>query len=321
MDVDFEQRLAEFEQLSAGGAEEGRIAFTSSGSTGERKTCRLPMSRLREFIGDGPEFKGLRWATCFDPSGFAGTVVALQAWANGGTVMHLPAGDFRKAWDRLFECGIDALSLTPSFLRLMLVHRPVGVGEKGIPVIRLTLGGEVVSGDLVEQARRLWPDCAVRVIYASAEAGVVFRSRDFRGVYRSEDLVSPWRRYEVRDGELVLESDANPVQWVHTGDLAEVDDASGGIRLVGRKSRVVNVGGQKFSLDAIERVVESVEGVEVARCRAVANPVVGNVVACAWEGLASEADIIKKCQAQLPKPAWPRVWEPGQVQLSPSGKK
>lgn len=319
--MDFEQRFAEFEQLSAGGAGEGGIAFTSSGSTGEPKVCHLPMSRLREFISDGAEFRGLRWATCFDPSGFAGTVVALQAWVNGGTVTHLPGGDFRMTWERLNDGRIEALSLTPSFLRLMLVHRPLRHGVDGIFVKRLTLGGEVVPGDLVDRARRLWPDCAIRVIYASAEMGVVFRSRDFRGVYQSGDLVAPWRRSEVREGELVLESEAHTGQWVHTGDLAEVDEASGGIRMLGRMSRVVNVGGQKFSLDAIEQVVESVEGVEVARCRSVANPVVGNVVACAWQGPAPEADIIKKCQALLPKPAWPRIWEPGQLELSPSGKK
>lgn len=316
--MDFKLRYKEFDKLTTDS--EAKITITSSGSTGEPKKIDFSLSRLRQYIRTGERFENLRWATCFSPESFAGAVVALQAWVNKGPVIHLAGGDFRAVWDLLIEGSINALSVTPSFLRLLLLHCPSD--ELNIPHIkRITLGGEVVGGDIVKQAGNLWPSCAVRVIYASAELGVVFQSREFCGLYFPRDLNSHWRKYDVSDGQLILESRSEPGKWIETGDLAELDTKSGGIRMSGRLSRVVNVGGQKFSLDAIEQVIQSVDGVIVVKCGAVSNPIVGNVVSCAWSGPATEESIRRVCQAELPKPAWPRIWEPGAVVLSPNGKR
>ncbi|MCU1444034.1 MAG: o-succinylbenzoate--CoA ligase [Cryobacterium sp.] len=53
------------------------------------------------------------------------------------------------------------------------------------------------------------------------------------------------------------------VRWYRTGDLGEVD-ATGLVRVLGRADNVVISGGEKVSLDAVERVVRSLPGLAEA---------------------------------------------------------
>ncbi|WP_206750460.1 AMP-binding protein [Cryobacterium sinapicolor] len=49
-------------------------------------------------------------------------------------------------------------------------------------------------------------------------------------------------------------------RWYRTGDLGEVDAATGIVRVLGRVDNVIISGGEKVSLDAVERVVRSLPG-------------------------------------------------------------
>ena len=49
-------------------------------------------------------------------------------------------------------------------------------------------------------------------------------------------------------------------RWYRTGDLGEVDAATGLVRVLGRADNVIISGGEKVSLDAVERVVRSLPG-------------------------------------------------------------
>lgn len=57
--------------------------------------------------------------------------------------------------------------------------------------------------------------------------------------------------------------DVHGVRWYRTGDLGEIDPA-GRVRVLGRADNVIISGGEKVSLDAVERVVRSLPGLEEA---------------------------------------------------------
>ena len=64
--------------------------------------------------------------------------------------------------------------------------------------------------------------------------------------------------------------------WMNTGDL--VEEKEGLIRFVGRKSDIINVGGQKVFPAEVEDVILEVAGVTEASVRGIPNAVLGNAV-------------------------------------------
>jgi O-succinylbenzoic acid--CoA ligase len=66
------------------------------------------------------------------------------------------------------------------------------------------------------------------------------------------------------------------VRWYRTGDLGEID-ANGLVRVLGRADNVIISGGEKVSLDAVERVVQGVPGFAGALVVAADDPQWGQV--------------------------------------------
>jgi acyl-CoA synthetase (AMP-forming)/AMP-acid ligase II len=64
--------------------------------------------------------------------------------------------------------------------------------------------------------------------------------------------------------------------WLNTGDLVESRD--GALRILGRQSEVINVGGEKVSPSEIEDVILQVDNIEEVVVRHKANPLTGHVV-------------------------------------------
>lgn len=286
-----------------------KIHFKSSGSTGVEKIVHRDWQEFKSGFPQSPQMSGLVWATCFDLASYAGMGVAVQAWLGGGALICLKSPHMDECWDQCLQNQVTALSVTPTFFKLLAYLKPGSVHVADVPIRRVTFGGECVAGDEVSLCRSWWPESQIRVVYASAELGHIFIARNFSGTYSTGDLHNQWGGFEIRDGELFLRKSSNASDWVATGDLAEyVDGDARRVRLLGRATRVVNVGGHKFSLDHIEQCVEQCPGVAVAQCRAIANPITGQIVECQWQGTATESAVAQWCHANLPKPAWPRLW-------------
>ena len=64
--------------------------------------------------------------------------------------------------------------------------------------------------------------------------------------------------------------------WFNTGDLVEVDGEF--IRFLGRKSEIINVGGEKVHPSEVESVLHEIDGVEEAAVVGEPNPITGQIV-------------------------------------------
>jgi acyl-CoA synthetase (AMP-forming)/AMP-acid ligase II len=64
--------------------------------------------------------------------------------------------------------------------------------------------------------------------------------------------------------------------WFNTGDQVEVDGEY--LRFLGRKSEVINVGGEKVYPVEVENVLQQMEGVLDVAVSAEANPITGQIV-------------------------------------------
>jgi acyl-CoA synthetase (AMP-forming)/AMP-acid ligase II len=77
-------------------------------------------------------------------------------------------------------------------------------------------------------------------------------------------------------GYLNHESPFTEDGWFRTGDAVEVDGEY--IRILGRKSEIINVGGEKVYPAEVESVVLQMDGVEDAIVVGSPNPIMGNIV-------------------------------------------
>jgi acyl-CoA synthetase (AMP-forming)/AMP-acid ligase II len=77
-------------------------------------------------------------------------------------------------------------------------------------------------------------------------------------------------------GYLNAPSPFTPDGWLRTGDLVEVDGEY--IRVLGRQSEIINVGGEKVYPAEVESVLQSMVGVEDVTVCGEANVLVGKIV-------------------------------------------
>ena len=91
--------------------------------------------------------------------------------------------------------------------------------------------------------------------------------------------------------------------WFHTGDAVEVDGEY--IRILGRKSELINVGGEKVYPAEVESVIQEMENIADVAVYSEKNPITGNIV-CAKVSLSHDEErraltsrIKKTCRERL----------------------
>jgi acyl-CoA synthetase (AMP-forming)/AMP-acid ligase II len=139
----------------------------------------------------------------------------------------------------------------------------------------------------LQRFHELFPDVRLQQTYGLSEVGIL------RTKSRSSD--SLWVRvggegYETRvvDGMLEIKSASamlgylnapSPFTadgWFKTGDAVEVDGDY--LRILGRQSELINVGGEKVYPAEVESVLQQMEGVEDAAVVGEPNPITGMIV-------------------------------------------
>lgn len=282
------------------------IGVTSSGSTGTPKLVWRNWADLKAAASRQPWVSAWVWASPFDPWGFAGLQVAVQAWANAGRAISL-RGDWPMIWRTLREEPADALSATPTFCDLLLQNEP-GEGTAWTPR-QVSLGGEPLRPALGQRLSARWPDARFTVIYAAAEFGVLLKTHRLDGWYETDALDRRGLEWRVRDGVLEVRGEEG---WRSTAD--RVETRGGLMRVIGRADQVANVAGTKVNLAEIGLLAEEVPGVARAVAVAEPNPVTGQVVCLRYAPAPGEdpAQVRQRLEAhlfpRLSKAGWPRDW-------------
>ena len=91
--------------------------------------------------------------------------------------------------------------------------------------------------------------------------------------------------------------------WFNTGDSVEVDGEY--LKILGRKSEIINVGGEKVYPAEVESIIQEMDGVAEVTVYSEKNPIIGNIV-CAKVRLTRPEErgkltvrVKKYCQARL----------------------
>jgi acyl-CoA synthetase (AMP-forming)/AMP-acid ligase II len=260
----------------------GLIVFTS-GSTGKPKGILHDCERvMRKFLA---ERQGWRTVLFLLMDHFGGFNTLLSTFAYGGAGVCAAERSPDAVCRAIQEARATLLPTTPTFLNLLLTsgaHRAYDLGS----VRLITYGTEVMPEATLAKVRTIFPNAELKQTYGLSELGVL------RSKSRTNDSV--WVRiggdgFEVKvvEGVLWVRSEANMVGylnapdpfdaegWMCTGDQVEVEGEY--MRILGRRSEMINVGGQKVFPAEVESVLLQAPNVAEATVFGVKHPLLGQV--------------------------------------------
>lgn len=331
-----------FEELSGEGewSGEGSITILTSGTGGIPKAVRHTWETLLRPVRKSEDNLALRWLSAYQAHLYAGLQVALQAFANSGTLVIVPPTTGPTEIIKLMnEASVDCVSATPSFWKRLLLCGTEAF--KGLALKQITLGGEVAAQLILDQLRIQFPQARIIHIYATTELGRCFAVHDgLEGfpVKYLESSNSDATLMRIEGGELFVKS-ANGMKgfdpysansqsggsWTATGDLVAI--VGDRVLFRGRRSDIINVGGFKVHPLEVERLIHCVPGVRDVRVYGRASAVAGELVACQIVPFDDRnlddltEDVHRVCRLQLSEPQRPRIISfVERLEIAPSGK-
>ncbi|MEF2966120.1 long-chain fatty acid--CoA ligase [Paenibacillus sp. M1] len=261
----------------------GLILFTS-GTTG------VPKAIVHDLIKFAERYKTprdtLRTLTFLRFDHIGGMNTLLHTLANGGTVVcpkQLLPDDICAMIER-YE--IELLPTTPSFLNLLLMTGAYQRYDMS-SLKMITYGTEVMPEYTLLQLYAALPGVQFRQTYGLSEIGIL-RAKSKSGDSLLFKVGGEGVETEIRDGILHIRSKfamegylnaPNPFDeegWFNTQD--QVVQEGDYIRILGRRSEIINVGGQKVYPAEVEAVLLQMPEVKDVTVRGEPNVLLGQIV-------------------------------------------
>ncbi|MBF0412739.1 MAG: long-chain fatty acid--CoA ligase [Desulfamplus sp.] len=261
----------------------GLILF-SSGSTGKSKAA------LHDFVPLLDKFKTPRKTLktltflLFDHIGGINTI--FYTLANGGCAVTLKDRSPEAVCTAIQDYKVELLPTSPTFINLMLLSE--AWKRFDLSSLKLvTYGTEVMPAATLERFHRLFPNIKLQQTYGLSEIGILSsKSRNPDSLwlkiggtgieYRIVDRILQIKTPSAMLGYLNAPSPFTDDGWFDTGDEVETDGEY--IRILGRTSEIINVGGEKVWPAEVENVLLTMQGVEDAAVTGRANPITGQMV-------------------------------------------
>ena len=298
----------------------GLVLF-SSGSTGDSKASVLDFDRLlAKFLAPRPSYRTLVFLL-FDHIGGINTL--LHVLIHGGTIVTTDDRHPDAVCTVVDRHRVQLLPATPTFLRMLVIAEAIKRHDLSSLEI-ITYGTEPMPASTLAAVREALPWVRLKQTYGLSELGIL--------PTKSPSSDSLWLKvgtagleHRIVDGVLWIRSQTamlgylnapSPFEcdgWFNTQDLVEANGEY--IRILGRKSELINVGGEKVHPIEIENVLLQMENVKDVTVRGKPNPITGEVVAARITPLRVEDPAIFSrrvrayCQARLERYKIPAVIE------------
>ena len=298
----------------------GLVIF-SSGSTGAPKGILHDLASILEKFQKIRQKKSTLTFLLFDHIGGIDTL--LNTFASGGTVVTVETRDPETVCKAIAQHRVHTLPTSPTFLNLLLISGAADQHDlSSLKVI--AYGTEPMPENTLKTLHAVFPDVALVQTYGMSELGVL-RSR-------SRDSQSLWLKFtgegfetKIVDGILWVRAQTAMMGylnapdlfdadgWLNTQDAVEVDGEY--LRILGRATDLINVGGQKVYPAEVENLLLQLENVEDVAVFGKAQPMMGQIVAARFKLRTPEAaDVFKRrmmafCRERLANYQIPRVVE------------
>lgn len=245
----------------------GLVLF-SSGSTGKSKAIVQDLNKLMEKFRT-PR-KPLRMLIFLQLDHIGGINSLLYTLANNGTIIVSDDRTPARVCQAIQSFKADLLPTSPTFLNLLMLSK--AYEEFDLSSLKLiTYGTEPMQESTLKRLAKILPDAVLQQTYGLSEVGIL------RSKSRSSD--SLWLKIggdefitKIVNGTLWIKSDSAMLGYLNapdpfdaegfldTGDLVEQDGEW--VRILGRESEIINVGGYKVFPAEVESVLLEMDNVE-----------------------------------------------------------
>jgi long-chain acyl-CoA synthetase len=261
------------------------LVFFSSGVTGKPKGIlhRLD-SLLGKYESASKPFRTLAFLL-FDH--IAGIDTLFYTLFSGGTVVIPDNRTPQTVIKCLANNKVEVFPTSPSFLSLVLYSGELRNHDLSSLKI-ITFGAERMHDSTLNKLKSELPSVRIIQKYGTTEFGspiskshpqdplwIKFDKNNFN--YKIEDdkllVKTQMSFFGNLDSDQVIDADS----WQETGDLVVTNGEW--IKILGRESKIINVGGQKVFPAEVENVILELDNIEEANVYASPNPFMGQVVA------------------------------------------
>nr|BFE60215.1 hypothetical protein GCM10020063_047410 [Dactylosporangium thailandense] len=243
-------------------AGEAGLVLFSSGSTGESKAALLSLPRLLDGFGASSQPRRTLQFMALDHIGGVNTL--FRTLVGGGTVVTEPRRTPGSACAAIERHRVQVLPTTPTFLNMLLLSG--AYRDRDLSSLELiTYGTEPMREVTLAHAAEVFPHVRFKQTYGLTETGIL-PTRSVASDSLRMNVGGPGFDTRVRDGVLWVRSPSSMLGylnapspfdddgWLNTGDAVEVAE-DGALRVLGRLSALINVGGEKVSPAEVENVL------------------------------------------------------------------
>lgn len=266
--------------------ERGRpgLVLFSSGSTGKSKAA------VHDLIDILAKFKAprrcMRSITFLLYDHIGGVNTVLYNLSNGGCLVTVKDRDPDTVLAAIEKHKVELLPTSPTFINLILLSE--AYKRYDLSSLKLvTYGTEPMPESTLKTFHRLFPEVQLLQTYGLSEVGIL-RSKSKSSDSLWVKLGGEGFETRVRNGMLEIKAQSAMLGylnapspwsedgWFLTGDEVEQDGEYFLIR--GRKSEIINVGGEKVYPAEVESVIQELDNVADVTVRGEKNPITGQVV-------------------------------------------
>lgn len=261
----------------------GLVLF-SSGSTGESKAAVHDLVPLLEKFQ--VRRKTLRAISFLLYDHIGGVNTMLYTLSNGGCLVTVERRDPDSVLTAVEKYRVELLPTSPTFINLMLLSE--AYKRYDLSSLRIiSYGTEPMPEHTLKRLHELLPDIALQQTYGLSELGILQS--------KSREPDSLWVKvggqgYETRvvDGVLHVKARSSMLGylnapspftddgWFNTNDVVEVDGDY--VRILGRQSDIINVGGEKVYPAEVENVIQELDEIAEVVVYGERNAITGNIV-------------------------------------------
>jgi long-chain acyl-CoA synthetase len=282
----------------------GLVLF-SSGSTGKCKAA------VHDFVDLLEKFKTPRHSLTtitfllYDHIGGINTL--LYVLSNAGFVVTVQDRKPDNVLGAIAKYKAELLPTTPTFINLILLSSAYKRHDLS-SLKTMTYGTEPMPESTLKKIHQVLPEVRMLQTYGLSEVGILrSKSKSSNSLWvkvgggefqtRVVDRILQIKADSAMLGYLNAPSPFTEDGWFNTGDLVEVDGEY--IKILGRQSEMIIVGGEKVYPAEVESVINEMPNVTDATVYGESNPITGNIV-CVRVGLVQPEDP-KKFKVELKK--------------------
>lgn len=271
-----------YEQLKQ--ANHPGLVLFSSGSTGKSKAALHNLQNiLKKFQVHKRRFRSITFLL-YDHIGGINTM--LYTLSNAGCIVAIEERSPDGVLYAVEKYQVELLPTSPTFINLILLSE--AYNRYQMDSLRVvTYGTEPMPASTLNRFHKLFPHVQLQQTYGLSEVGIL-RSK-------SKNSDSLWMKvggegYQTRVMDGILQINAQSAMlgylnapspftedgWFNTCDKVEVDGEY--LRILGRESELINVGGEKVYPTEVENVIQEIEDVQDVLVYGEKNLILGNIV-------------------------------------------